>query len=229
MIFRSRRLIMGSICQILLGILIFPLLCLILAWLSPDKGASFILNIFSGIELFEIWPDVVVSMAQGANFDNVVNYLDVLNIAVGGTVIETTVIGLSIFLCKNIGGALHVRGIPVLQTLLGSFLGCIISKAIDVSSLGYLLLSLTFLLLANYVVLIIFFRGQTIKKILSGLIGPGVSVMIAGMAAAFVTANLLILKGQVHSFGTGMALILGTFTPLLALLLVDYFLLTPKK
>ena len=222
--------LIATIAQIILAILTLPLLCIILRFLLPDKAGTFVLNILGEVPLFEVWLDMVAGFAGHADMAvNYTNYFEAVLAPVGETMGEAILIGMCIYLCKTLGTMLYVRGVPVLQTIIGVFLGCITLGAMGSGDIRYIIMASGFLIIVNIILTIFAASGQPVKKVLGIFLGLGLQSAVAGMASAYIAALTLILQGAVTQLTVMIGLIGMTVCPLLILLLIDYYFLTPKK
>lgn len=220
--------LMGTLAQILLGFLVFPILAMLVELFLPGQLGNFITNCVSGIELFEVWPDAISTMAQYSPDTMMQSYTEVLVLACGVAAMETGIISLCIMLCKNIGIVIHIKGAPVLQTLIGVFLGCIFCKSLSITDELELAVVYTFLFACNCLIVWIY-ELQPVKTFVKTLISASLSLIIAGMTAAYVTTAMMMIQGQITDLLVGCKLLLLTFIPLVILLIIDYFFFSADK
>ncbi len=228
--FRLKNLI-PSVAQLLLAVLILPVLCFILKLLVPDGGWQFLSNLVDEVGIMETWfsltGDYIHSLGTAPTTEG---YLAAVVSPVPQIMLEEALMGMCIYLLKTVGTMLYLRGVPVLQTILGVFLGCIVIRAAAVDESGmYTVATIAFLIVANIVLTIFTASGQPLQKVLSVALGISLSVIIAGMGAAYIAALTQIANGCVADLKLCFALIGATLCPLLIVLLVDYFLLAVKK
>ncbi len=222
--------LIASVAQILIAIILLPFICFILKLILPANGISFILNLLQEIPFLDVWFDMVQKFAEAPKDGVLVqNYLQaVIQPALDGA-FEALIIGMCVYACKTIGTMLYIRGVPVIQTVAGVFLGCITIKAIGVGDTYYSIFAIGFLVILNIVLTLLAAHGQVLQKVLGIFIGIGCQSILAGLAAAYVAALCLIINGWANSLGAAVGLIGVTVCPLLIFLLIDYFILTPKK
>lgn len=228
--FRLKNII-PSVAQLLLAVLILPVLCFILKLLAPDGGWQFISRLVDEVGIMETWfsltGDYVRSLGAALTTEG---YIAAVISPLPQIMLEEALMGMCIYLLKTIGTMLFIRGVPVLQTVLGVFLGCITIRAAAVDESGmYTIAAIAFLIVANIVLTIFTAGGQPLQKVLSVFLGIGLSVATAGMGAAYIAALAQIANGYVTDIKVCFALIGFTLCPLLIVLLADYFLLAVKK
>lgn len=220
--------IMPTIAQLLLGFLVFPIACLLVELFLPGQLGNFLSNSVSGIALFEVWPDGLAAMAQYDGDALFMNYADTLIIACATAVMETGIISLCIMLCKNIGIVLQIKGAPVLQTIIGVFLGCIFCKSLNITDEMEMSLVYLFLIACNLVMLIIY-EQELVRISIKTVLSASLAMFIAGMVAAYVTAAMMMIQGQLTDLMLGIKLLACTGIPLAILLIIDYFFFSSDR
>lgn len=91
------------------------------------------------------------------------------------------------------GTLLFIRGVPILQTIIGVILGAITLQAMQ-GSTAYALYAAAFMVIANIVLTIFVATGQIVKKILSVFLGLGLQCLLAGFAAGYIALLTMFLK-----------------------------------
>ena len=107
--------------------------------------------------------------------------------------VETAVIGMCVYMCVQVGTLLFIRGVPILQTIIGVILGAITLEAMQ-GSTAYALYAAAFMVIANIVLTIFVATGQIVKKILSVFLGLGLQCLLAGFAAGYIALLTMFLK-----------------------------------
>lgn len=219
--------IMPTIAQLLLGFLVFPIACMLVELFLPGQLGNFITNTVSGIAIFEVWPDAFSTIAYYAPAELYMSYAEILTIACATAIMETGIISLCIMLCKNIGIVLQIKGAPVLQTIIGVFLGCIFCKSLSIYDEMEILFVYCVLLAFNLLILIIY-EQELVRITIKTFLSASFAIIIAGMVAAYVTAAMMMIQGSVD-LATGCMLLLYTFLPLAMMLIIDYFFLSSDR
>ncbi len=228
-IFGGFKNLIATVAQILLAILVLPALSVILKLLMPEGAVAFLWNLLQEVPFMDVWLGIVTDFSASASQTILpASYLEMVLSPVRNAMAEACVIGMCIYMCKTVGTMIYIRGVPVLQTVFGVFLGCIVLRAMQ-GDMTYSIMAIGFMVIANIVLTILAASGQVLQKVLGIFLGLGLQSVIAGLAAAYVAALTLILRGYVSSFFVAVGLVGGTSLPLLIVLLLDYFLLTPKK
>ncbi|MDD2956305.1 MAG: hypothetical protein PHD67_08325, partial [Oscillospiraceae bacterium] len=221
--------VIASVAQIVLAVLLLPGLCFLYHLIVPDDNGNILLNLFAQVPVLENWLEVLSGalLSTGAPID-VATYAEMVIDPVGQAIADSAVLGMCIYACKTIGTMIYIRGIPVLQTVVGVIVGCITCKAMD-GDFGYTLMAVLFLMLLNVVLTILCAHGQVLIKIAGIAMGLGYQMLVAGAGASYAAALALVMHGAVDSLAMAVALLLVPLCALLILLLVDYLFLTPKK
>lgn len=222
-VFGGYKQFMGTVTQIIITVILLPALCFILNLLVPGKASDFFLGIIGEADLFEVWFEMAARIFQSQNVPDMLTYLNEIVNALNSVIFEATILGLCIFACRTVGEMLNIIGIPLLQTVIGSFLGCIVIGATEADGTGlYLSLAITFLTLLNIVLFMYAAEGNVLSKLLKFFPHIGMSAIIAGLASAFVVVNILIMQGAVPDLLTAVQLLLVTAFPLLLFATIDY-------
>ncbi|MCM1220416.1 MAG: hypothetical protein NC548_38620 [Lachnospiraceae bacterium] len=227
----KRKNIIASIAQILLAVILLPSICVILHAVIPESGSIIFSNLLGELP---VWGNVISIIGQLAiklQSNEAVNLLEFFYVLIGGIeseILEATVMGLCIYACKSIGTLLYIRGVAVMQTLVGILLGTITIKSI--AGDGFIMyMSFLFLFVLNVVLTIFETSGQWNKKIWGIFLGMGLQSIIAGFAAGYVVVMVYFLTGGIGNLKAVIGLMGITMMPLIGLLCLDYILFTPKK
>ena len=146
------------------------------------------------------------------------------------TIFSTGILAMCLYAAKLLGNKLLLRGIPILQTLIGTILGIVLicfAKLYSAAPSGIAVLIV--LIILNIVLTFTLESGQKVKKILSLTIGMGLSLYTAAAALAYICVLLMIGVGAMPTFLTALFLFCTTAIPFLILVTVDYYLLMPKR
>lgn len=221
--------ILPSVAQIILAVFFLPVLCFILSLLSgADKAFSMITNLISEFSVTEYWFDLITLL--GGSVSDITN-MDILTESfkyVNAAVLETCAVGMCVGLCKNVGVLLDIRGIPVMQSILGVFLGCIVIRYCEISNEISSLFYCVFLIVLNIVVIWLLPSVDFIKKLLD-MMTLGLQMIIAALAAGYIVFLASIMNGTITSLKAAISVMILLFLPMLLVLAVDYFALTPTK
>lgn len=229
-IFGGYKSFKATIAQCMLAFILLPALGLFIHNLLPDMEGTFFTSMLGEDNLFEGWLELLSNTFDQVNTAfNFTTYFDDTLRLIAKTIVETTLIGLCIYLCKTLGVMLNMRGVPILQTMIGVFLGCFMISFLKVSAPIYITVTYAFLCIANIMLTIFVTKDQVVLKVLGIFVGLSVQSIIAALACTYVAALQLIWRGIVTDLAAIIGLICLTASPLLIVLLIDYYLLTPKK
>lgn len=228
-ILNKRSAIFASVVQIILTILILPALCFILSLLSGREDAfSMITNLLDELPITGYWVNLIMLPLEtpGEISGLSIYYFSVEYIRT--SVFETCIVGMYVSLCKNIGIILKVRGIPLVQSILGIFLGCIMVRYFGISNQLSTLFYCTMLIILNVVVIWLIPKHAFYRKLLATFLGLGLQIIVAALSAAYVVYLTLILNGQIKDLEIAVPYLVSIFLPMLIIMAIDYFLLTPE-
>ena len=222
--------IIPSIAQLILAVFILPILCFILSLItSTDNAFLMISNLLGELSITEYWLDLFMMLVENpadiANFDVYPYAMNYINSAI----FETCIIGMSVSLCKNIGIILGIKGIPVIQSIFGIFLGCIMMICSGISNETEILFFCSMLIILNIIVIWLIPTGKFYQKFLATVLGLGLQMIIATLSAGYVIYLILIGQGVITDLKTGIIFLIVILLPMLIMLTIDFFLLTPKK
>ncbi len=227
-VFGGYKKIIPSIAQIILAVIILPILCFILSWLIGDNNASSMLtNIIDEFPVTDVWFDLLTTFINDSKFAlGLTEYSTIINY-INSKIFETCIVGMCVGLCKNIGIILRIRGVPIVQSILGVFLGCITVSAFGITNDIGSIYACTFLIIANVIVIWLIPNGDFVRKGLATLLGLGLQMIIAALSAGYIICLISIMNGTITDLKTAVICLSGMFIPFLLVLLFDYFFLTP--
>jgi len=229
-VFGGYKNMMASIAQIILVVIFLPVICFILSLLSgTDDAFSMITNLLGELSITEYWLNLFMLLIEGPlNMSGLDIYFTSVEY-VNSAVFEACVIGMCVSLCKNIGIVIGIRGVPIIQSILGIFLGCIIVRFFgltnDLSSLFFC----SMLIILNLIVIWLMSSGNFYLKFLSSIFSLGLQIIVAVLSAGYIVYLTLIMNGLITDLKTALTFLAVIFLPMLIVLAVDFFLLTPEK
>lgn len=181
--------------QIALAVLL-PFAAILVHMILPDDALTVVLNGVQEIPMVGQMLSMLGTLEaelEGGALPSVSEYLLYTVEQVEKASVETAVIGMCVYMCVQIGTLLFIRGVPVLQTIIGVILGAITLQAMQ-GSTAYALYAAAFMVIANVVLTIFVATGQVVKKILSVFLGLGLQCLLAGFAAGYVALLTMFLK-----------------------------------
>lgn len=228
--FGGYRNIMASIAQIILAIIVLPILCFIMSLLVGEKDAfSMLTNILGEFSITEVWFSLLMSFINSSEFTlGLTEYSAMLNY-INAAIFETCIVGMCVGLCKNIGVIFGIRGVPIVQSIIGVFLGCITIKAFGITNDIGSIYACAFLIVANIIVIWLIPTGALFRKLLATLLGLGLQMIIATLSMGYIICLISIMNGTITDVKTAAICLGGVLVPFLMVMLFDYFFLTPEK
>lgn len=182
--------------QIALAVILLPFAAILVHMILPDDALTVVLNGVQEIPMVGQMLSMLGTLEaelEGGALPSVSEYLLYTVEQVEKASVETAVIGMCVYMCVQIGTLLFIRGVPVLQTIIGVILGAITLQAMQ-GSTAYALYAAAFMVIANVVLTIFVATGQVVKKILSVFLGLGLQCLLAGFAAGYVALLTMFLK-----------------------------------
>lgn len=182
--------------QIALAVLLLPFAAILVHMILPDDALTVVLNGVQEIPMVGQMLSMLGTLEaelEGGALPPVSEYLLYTVEQVEKASVETAVIGMCIYMCVQIGTLLFIRGVPILQTIIGVILGAITLEAMQ-GSTAYALYAAAFMVIANVVLTIFVATGQIVKKILSVFLGLGLQCLLAGFAAGYVALLTMFMQ-----------------------------------
>ena len=184
--------------QIALAVILLPFVAILIHLILPDGMLTIVINSIQEIPVIGQMLSMLGTLEaelEGGALPSVSEYLLYTVEQVEKASVETAVIGMCIYMCVQIGTLLFIRGVPVLQTIIGVILGAITLQAMQ-GSTAYALYAAAFMVIANVVLTIFVATGAGRgKKSLSGVpSGLGLQCLLAGFAAGYIALLTMFLK-----------------------------------
>lgn len=192
-IFGKRSNIIPSVAQIILVIIILPGVCFLLSLLVGKDGAFSVLkDFFSNICIMGKWFELLLLPQQSMEMNSTLETYNELIIYTGETIIQTCIMAMCLSLGIEIGKIIGIKGIPLIQSLIGVVLGCIVINSFglknDISSLIVIFVLTILNLIAAFI------GSSAIRKL---FIGFGLDIIIAALYSGYICLNMLILNGKI--------------------------------
>lgn len=178
--------------QIALAVILLPFVAILIHLILPDGMLTIVINSIQEIPVIGQMLSMLGTLEaelEGGALPSVSEYLLYTVEQVEKASVETAVIGMCVYMCVQVGTLLFIRGVPILQTILGA----ITLEAMQ-GSTAYALYAAAFMVIANIVLTIFVATGQIVKKILSVFLGLGLQCLLAGFAAGYVALLTMFLK-----------------------------------
>lgn len=182
--------------QIALAVILLPFVAILIHLILPDGMLTIVIN---GIQEIPVIGQMLAMLGtlsaelEGGALPPVSEYLYYTFVQVETAVVESCVIGMCIYMCVQVGTLLFIRGVPILQTIIGVILGAITLEAMH-GSMDYAILAMTFMMIANIVLTMFVAMGQIVKKILSVFLGIAMQSILAGFAAGYIALLTMFMQ-----------------------------------
>lgn len=182
--------------QIALAVILLPFVAILIHLILPDGMLTVVLNSIQEIPVIGQMLAMLGTLSaelEGGALPPVSEYLYYTFVQVETAVVESCVIGMCIYMCVQVGTLLFIRGVPILQTIIGVILGAITLEAMH-GSMDYAILAMTFMMIANIVLTMFVATGQIVKKILSVFLGIAMQSILAGFAAGYIALLTMFMQ-----------------------------------
>lgn len=218
--------VMGTIGQLVIVVLVLPYILVVLA--EPLGGASgavdMLLGLLSEIKCMDIWLDMLSLLVDGLKSTEAVIMTEMIVEMIVSAIVESAILGFCVdFFKKSLCTGWF--GLPILPTVGGVLTGGVLVSFSN--HLGGQGLTATVFLIMFGIEIFSVFRDK--KSILAEIVGKFYEMAISLYSGMYIAAVLCILNGTIREFSKAWVLILEIMVPLIILLLVDYFVLTPKN
>lgn len=182
--------------QIALAVILLPFVAILIHLILPDGMLAIVINSIQEIPVIGQMLAMLGTLSaelEGGALPPVSEYLYYTFVQVETAVVESCVIGMCIYMCVQVGTLLFIRGVPILQTIIGVILGAITLEAMH-GSMDYAILAMTFMMIANIVLTMFVALGQIVKKILSVFLGIAMQSILAGFAAGYIALLTMFMQ-----------------------------------
>lgn len=182
--------------QIALAVILLPFVAILIHLILPDGMLTIVINSIQEIPVIGQMLAMLGTLSaelEGGTLPPVSEYLYYTFVQVETAVVESCVIGMCIYMCVQVGTLLFIRGVPILQTIIGVILGAITLEAMH-GSMDYAILAMTFMMIANIVLTMFVATGQIVKKILSVFLGIAIQSILAGFAAGYIALLTMFMQ-----------------------------------
>lgn len=215
--------ILSCLAQLMLGMLVFPLLCFLLALLNVKFGDE-IMGYLSIVPISTPWQSALQNH-YGQEF----TYMLPLNLFKDGILLgwkhllPVAVATLCVTGTQKLGLMMKLKGIPVLQTVIGVFLACLLVKHVPMNLKdSFTLIVIGLLLLVNIILVVATSKIKPGKMILAMLLGFVCDCLVTIFAFAYVVLLVMIMVGGFSDLAATAWLIVALFIPMTIFMLVDY-------
>lgn len=182
--------------QIALAVILLPFVAILIHLILPDGMLTIVINSIQEIPVIGQMLAMLGTLEaelEGGALPSVSEYLLYTVEQVEKASVETAVIGMCVYMCVQVGTLLFIRGVPILQTIIGVILGAITLEAMH-GSMDYAILAMTFMMIANIVLTMFVATGQIVKKILSVFLGIAMQSILAGFAAGYIALLTMFMQ-----------------------------------
>ena len=182
--------------QIALAVILLPFVAILIHLILPDGMLTIVINSIQEIPVIGQMLAMLGTLSaelEGGALPPVSEYLYYTFVQVETAVVESCVIGMCIYMCVQVGTLLFIRGVPILQTIIGVILGAITLEAMH-GSMDYAILAMTFMMIANIVLTMFVAMGQIVKKLLSVFLGIAMQSILAGFAAGYIALLTMFMQ-----------------------------------
>lgn len=235
-----------NIIQILFAMFALPLICLIFSFVDGTKGAaSYLLNLLGEVPGMDSLANTIGAHVQAHDasiadtFDlygqSIVDYIDNM----GESIFEVMAIALCVKACTLFWNIVVGKGIPLIASIVGVFLGCFVAKNYMFSVFGNEVaapaMAIAFLLLLVFVIDIIFIRKPDgiIPDALFEYFYYAIEIALKGFSMVFIcgfaATGLTIWFGNILNVGTVLFLLVAYVVPWILICALNKYLFGDGK
>lgn len=193
-IFKTKSNIIPTVAQLLIVVFLLPPICYVLSFLMRERAFAFVEELLDAFPLTQHWMAVIFDFDWEKSFSTLsgLNLLTTVLQEIITVMFEASIVGMIISMCKKFGEFLKIKGLPLLQSVVGVILGCILLRSIQVGGMNWKLIVCTLLAALTYVVHWLTSNNGFLKSFLLTTIEIGFDTLIAGMISGY-TAFLSVL------------------------------------
>lgn len=221
----SKR-IMTSLVQIILLVILLPFIAIVIRLIMPDQIGEILKNIFDEIPIVKVLSNYFLVLAQTKEL-NSFSLFEYTIETVSETILGTYIVGIWVYIFKHLGELIGLRGLPVLQTIIGILVSCFCLRFIGDDIRSNILCVLILAVIA-FGIAIIVRKGNIGKFALDIGVGIGMATITSATVSAYCTVLVLIMRGMFGSLWEGIYIAFLALIPATICLLIDYLLFGRK-
>ncbi len=201
--------IIQHIVQLLLAVLLLPLVIWFFMEFAPDQWANFIVNLFDNFPIvrfvyFSVGGETALDLSVPENVFATELYM---------AFFEDIFVSVCVFLMTNVGSLLFIRGIPALQTFIGTFMGMAILAVCPRKYEVWLLVIGTIGVFAMSVIVTLFIPKMPWQKVLDIIVGAPLSAALTLYMGVAISYWCFYFQGYFRSeegiiFGLALLLVM---------------------
>lgn len=217
------------VAQILLCVILLPFACFVVSLILPEEGAGVLLNMAGELPVIGIFLGMIGQFSAAAAVGGEESALLILNAVVqaaAGEFESAVILGMCIYILKQLGGMVRMRGVALLPTVAGVLVGSVLLRYIKLDAVARRT-TLTFLVCLCAVMAVLSVEKSFVGKVLTVFFGLGLQAVIAAAAGAYACLLFYIAAGGVGGDAGPVyviQLVAAVSVVLIALLIVDYLL-----
>lgn len=221
--------VMASVAQVLIIVILLPFISVLIYLFMPEKIGSFILTVLDEIPIINVLSNYYTAFAGSESLSSFSLFEYIIN-AVNESIMSMYIVGLFVFIIRRVSEfkIIGMKGIPVLQTVVGIFLSAICLKYIGNSVEANIICSIVLMIVA-FVLSVIIQKVKIGKFLWDTGLGMGMATITSGTVSAYLTVLVLIIKGWFDSFLSAINVLIWSLIPALICLFVDYLLFGEKE
>lgn len=234
--FESHKNMAATFTQLAALFIILPTLFFLLGLLLPESAINSWCKILRSIPGFDHYYGYIIELArlEPGSIRLIPHIIQLFKILetdlLKDALFSTAIIAMCLYAAKLLGNKLLMRGIPIVQDLIGILLGIMLIYFIKLFAFNPVGIAvLIILIILNIILTFTLVSEQQVKKFLALFIGIGLSIFTAAASLAYVTVMILIAEGVMPTFMTAAILTCTTSIPFLIFVTADYYLLMPKR
>ncbi|MBR3861899.1 MAG: hypothetical protein IKM84_08485 [Oscillospiraceae bacterium] len=231
-IFKTKSDIIPTIAQLLIVVILLPPICYLLSFIMGERAFDFVKGLLDEFPLTKYWTAIIYDFDWQKSFSTLsgLELLAAVIKEVGKVIFEASIVGMVISMCKEFGNLLKFNGLPLLQSVIGVVLGCLLLRSIQFDGMNWKIIVCVVLAALTYAVHWLTSEDGFLKSVLKASIEIGFDTFIAGLISGYTAFLSVILNNSAVFTDFSKPFFLGLFILLPSVIFIALnHLLTGKK
>lgn len=197
-IFKTKSDIIPTVAQLIIVVMLLPPICYLLSFLMGERAFDFVKGLLDEFPLTKYWTAIIFDFDWQKSFSTLsgLKLLAAVMKEVGNVIFEASIVGMVISMCKEFGKLLKFKGLPLLQSVIGVVLGCLLLRSIQFDGLNRKIIVCVVLAALTYAVHWLTSEDGFLKSALKASIEIGLDTFIAGWISGYTAYLSVILNNN---------------------------------